>query len=666
MAGSGQIRAGKAYVEIGSDNSSLQKGLNAAAAQLKAFGSAITSLGTKMLSLGTSILAPLAAASKGFADAGSHLADMASRTGVSVEALSRLSYVAKQSGTDIDALELGLRHMQKTVVDAAKGSAEAVDALDRLHLTIEDLKGLSPEQQFAKIASRLDAISDPAVKAATAMAIFGKSGTALLPMMEGGADAMNALMKRAEDLGLVMSGEDARAAKALGDGLSELWDVIKMGVFRIGGALAPALTRLSAAFATGLAAASKWISAHQDLIQIVAVAAAGVVAAGIAFVAVGKSISLLGGIIGGVSTAISIVGGIFGTVAAILSTVLFSGIGLVITGLAGLAAYLAYTSEVGGKVVGYLSGAFGTLKDDALAAFGGIRDAISAGNWGLAAQILWATLKLEFERGKDALLALWNGFKDSFNQIAAGAFFGALEAWNFVQHGLTVSWIYTVAAAKTIWANFSSGILKVWENVQSTLETAWLKLFNLFGTLSDEALEKAQDMSITNTVDKQNDIEAERKKDVADADKQLTDNSGAERKRYDAATLANGKGANAEADRIKKAAADRDEAQKSEVADLKKKLADLTKQAKDEAAAAKTKQLELPGMPKDPKLDTSLDDLNKKTQSAQGIFNSAAIQSLQAGGGSAAERTAKATEAVQKNTDRTVKAIEKMKPATFS
>jgi hypothetical protein len=46
-------------------------------------------------------------------------------------------------------------------------------------------------------------------------------------------------------------------------------------------------------------------------------------------------------------------------------------------------------------------------KSDALQAFEGISEALIAGDIGLAAKILWLTLKMEWLKGKLALLKKW-------------------------------------------------------------------------------------------------------------------------------------------------------------------------------------------------------------------------------------------------------------------
>jgi len=169
------VRAGKAYVELYADDSKLVRGFKRAAAKLRAFGSMVSGIGTKMAGLGLAVLGPMAAAARVFSSMGDEVAKMAKRTGLSVEAISELRYVASQTGTELGAMENGLRRMQRSIYDAGRGLSTATDALSDLGLTFKDLNGLAPEEQFRKLADRISAVEDPTKKAAIAMSLFGRS-----------------------------------------------------------------------------------------------------------------------------------------------------------------------------------------------------------------------------------------------------------------------------------------------------------------------------------------------------------------------------------------------------------------------------------------------------------------------------------------------------------
>jgi len=288
------IRAGRAYVELLADNSKLVAGLRRAAARLKAFGATVRAAGLKLMGLGALAAAPLAGAAKAFASMGDTVAKMAKRTGVSTETLSELRYVASQTGTEFGALEMSFRRMQRSIYDAGRGLSTAKDALTDLGLTFEDLDGLSPEQQFKVLAEQISKVQDPTKKAAIAMTLLGRTGTNLLPMFAQGARGIETLQQQARKLGLTIGSEDARAAEDLTDAFDRLWKVVKMGVFHIGAALAPALQRISEWITTVMVQVRHWIEANRQVVVTVAAVVGGVLAAGAALTVLGVAISGLG------------------------------------------------------------------------------------------------------------------------------------------------------------------------------------------------------------------------------------------------------------------------------------------------------------------------------------------------------------------------------------
>lgn len=235
MAGKQDIKAGSAYVELAlKGGASLRKGLAAAVGQLKSVATAAATAGAVM---GAATVGVFAAATKQFLETGDALDKMRQRTGLSVEAISKLDHAAGQSGASLEDVENGVRKMQREIGKAGDASKETTDALDAMNLRMEDLQKLSPEEQFNTLASEIGKISDPTKRAAMAMQFFGKSGTKLLPMIED----FDALKQEAEDMGFVMSGSAAAASVKLGDKFANLWKTVKFGALALGEALAPAL-----------------------------------------------------------------------------------------------------------------------------------------------------------------------------------------------------------------------------------------------------------------------------------------------------------------------------------------------------------------------------------------------------------------------------------------
>jgi len=488
MPQAGAIRAGRAFVELFADDKKLVRGLRRAQKRIKAFGQSIRNLGLKMAGLGTAMLAPLLGAAKAFSFMGDQVAKMAKRTGLSVEALSELKFVASQTGTSIEALETGFRRMQRSIYDAGRGLSTQTDALADLGLKYKDLKGLAPEKQFKLLAEAVSRVEDPTRKAALAQALFGRAGTQLLPMMAKGAAGIEALQKKARRLGLTMSSEDAKAAEDFTDSLDALWKVVKMGVFRVGAALAPGLKQLAETITSVAGKISAWVQANREIIVTVMKVAAAVLAGGIALAALGTIISGLGSALGGLIAVVTTVGIVFKHLAGVIAF-LISPIGLVVAAVTALGAYLIVATGAGGKALTWLGKKFSCLKEDALTAYQGIADALAAGDIPLAVKVLWLTIKMEWTRGVNFLEKAWLNFRNFFIRIGYDAWHGLLALVETIWHGLEVGWIETTAFFSKTWQGFVGFFAKTWERIKSAALKAWNWIKSLFDDSVDLAAE---------------------------------------------------------------------------------------------------------------------------------------------------------------------------------
>jgi hypothetical protein len=326
MASSSAIRAGQAFVELFVKQDLLIKGLRAAEQAVRAFGQRLSSIGKGMAAIGGGLAMPMLGAAKMFASAGRELRDMSARTGMSVEALSELRYAAQMTGTDVESLETDLRRMQKTIGAAAGGSDEAQQALASLGTTVAELKALSPDQQFMLLASRLAEIRNPAQRTAAAIAVFGKSGTNLLPMLEGGIQRLEQLRQEARDLGLVMSTEAAEDATRLAVKLDTLWMEVKRGTSAVGSALTPILLQAGQAMIDAVKSCGDWIKGHRELVSVAFQAAAATLALGTVMATVGSILTRVAPVFGvmanGLRSIQRLAGGIAGGIGRI-----FAGLG---------------------------------------------------------------------------------------------------------------------------------------------------------------------------------------------------------------------------------------------------------------------------------------------------------------------------------------------------
>jgi len=473
------IRAGAAYVELYTKDSRLVRGLARASKRLQAFGAGVRAMGLKVAAAGAAMLAPLLGAAKLFASTGDQLDKMRARTGFSAEALSELGFAAEQGGASIDQLDRSLAAMARFSVMVERGLKTSTDLLDMLGVSAEQFKQASPEERFKLLAEAISKIEDPTLRAGVALNVFGRSGRELLPMLEGGRASIEALQKEARRLGITMTDEDATSAAELTDALNRLKRQLMAIVVQIGAALAPVLTEMQKRIAPLITSVIKWIKENKTLVVTVFKIAAAVVAAGVALIILGTLVSSAGAVIGGLVAVI----GAVGTAIAILGKIialLLTPIGLVILAVVALAGYLLYATGIGGKALAWLGERFQVLKDDALAAWQGIGDALAAGDLALAAKILWLTLKMEWKRGIHFLNGLWIKFKEFFLSIATNAVFGAAKIFNDGWAAVEVAWTETVGFLADAWSVFTNLLTKTWHSTVGFIKKAWVRLKSLF------------------------------------------------------------------------------------------------------------------------------------------------------------------------------------------
>jgi hypothetical protein len=462
MAGTaGAIRAGQAFIEIGLNNDPLTKGLKAAESQLKSFGIAVTQIGAAAGAAGAAITVPLLAMAKTFAEGTSALQHMSERTGISIEALSALAYAAKQTGIDLDTVEGAVRKMQKALTAGSLENQQAAQTFERLGLNVKALEQLKPEKAFEILADRISKIPNENARAGAAMLIFGKTGTSILPLIEN----MAALTKEAKDFGLVASTKGVEAGTRLQHAFNLLDKSIAFTQGTIASSLAPTLTEMNAAFARNLKTVREWIAANKPLVLQAFQIGLALTAVGTAFATLGAAFIASGAVLGGVATTLAAVG------AALAA--LTSPISLVIAAIAGLGTWFLRSTETGQQSLAFIGKQFQQLKAEAIATFGGIADALKAGDIVLAGQILWTGLQVEWLKGKVALLNIWDEWGVSMvaktimvkDKIVETLTFG----WDLIGLGLTAS---TNVMLNT-WDTFVAAVIVSFNNMIEPLQIGW-------------------------------------------------------------------------------------------------------------------------------------------------------------------------------------------------
>ncbi len=477
------IRAGQAFVEIFADDRALVRGLKSASNRIKAWADSardrLKALGLEMLALGkigvgmgAGVLVPMLAASKQFAGYGDVFDKMSQRTGMSAEALSELGHAAALCGTDLDTLEKAIRKQQTLLNEAAGGSASAAKKLNALGLSFADLANKNTEEQFLTFCEQLRKIPNEGQRVAMTMQIFGVRATALIPLINAGAESINDMREEARRLGISMSGDDAAAAAEFSDALERLQKLFKGMIVQIGAALAPELTALGNWFVKTSSFVIGFIQRNREFIVTMSKVAA--VVAG-----VGAGLAALGGIVIGIGFTISALGTIAGTIFATLAGaigLIMSPIGLLVAAVAGLGGTFLYFSGVGSAAIQWLQDRFASLLGTASKTWQGIQDAMAAGRLDLVFKVAWAGIRVVWMQGTNFLYEKWLWIAGAIQEIWAAAVGKIAELFIGAWFSIQTLWLSFCKLVTDVWVGFCNMFMNAWSAAYTAVAKglAWI------------------------------------------------------------------------------------------------------------------------------------------------------------------------------------------------
>jgi len=261
--------------------------------------------------------------------------------------------------------------------------------------------------------------------------------------------------------------------------------VVRGAARAIGEALLPALMPLLGNLKKVVGAVGDWVRANGKAIVLMARLVAGVGAAGVVLIGLGTALRFLAFGLGGLTGLLRVVHFGLGSLVTVFSALL-SPVGLVTAAVVALGACILHATGAGGKALRWLGEKFAALKEDALKALGGIKDALAAGDIGLAARVLWLTLKMEWQKGIRPLRLVWEKLV-----------FGFKAAFEIAVHRIEQAWLGLTYGLKRAWTEFSSW----WKTTQTKL-SGWfarrmLEVQGLFDeTLDVEFAKRQVDISI--------------------------------------------------------------------------------------------------------------------------------------------------------------------------
>lgn len=171
------------------------------------------------------------------------LAKTSAKIGVLPEKLAALQFAGEQTGVSADTMANAMTKLQIRTSEAAIGAGEAVNVFKELGLRANDLKKLSPDEQFRQIAIAMQGVEGQSDKMRIATKLFEEEGVALVNTLALGEKGLREMEAQAKSLGIAISAEELAKVEAYNDAMNRLSKLIGGFTSKIVIDIAPAATK---------------------------------------------------------------------------------------------------------------------------------------------------------------------------------------------------------------------------------------------------------------------------------------------------------------------------------------------------------------------------------------------------------------------------------------
>lgn len=177
---------------------------------------------------------------KGAIDAGDAASKLSARAGIAVSDVAGMQLAFELGGSSSEAMATGLAKLSKQMVEGNK-------AFDTLEVKTRNADGSmrNTKDVLYDVADAFAGIEDGAAKSALAQEIFGKSGSELIPVLNGGADGLREMADMADKLGLTIDENTAKSAEQFNDTVDLLGRGLTGVATRTAAELLPTLANLA-------------------------------------------------------------------------------------------------------------------------------------------------------------------------------------------------------------------------------------------------------------------------------------------------------------------------------------------------------------------------------------------------------------------------------------
>ena len=221
MAGKSII--GSLYVALGLDSANFDAGAKKAQSSLAGLTSSIK--GFAAGALGALSFGAVTAVLQATINRLDDLNKVSQKIGIPVEQLSGLEFAAKLADVSVEGLQVSMKKLNVQLAELAGGGTNAAgEAFKAMGISIRNADGsLKTNQQILlESADKFATYRDSAEKSALAVAIFGRQGLEMIPMLNAGSKGIQEATDQARAFGTVVTKEAAQAAEDFNDNLTRL------------------------------------------------------------------------------------------------------------------------------------------------------------------------------------------------------------------------------------------------------------------------------------------------------------------------------------------------------------------------------------------------------------------------------------------------------------
>ena len=182
-------------------------------------------------------------------DATDSMAKVSRSIGISVTELQRLRHAASIGGLEAKSLDKAMQKLAINISDVASGTGIAKEAFDRYGISSKNIDGStrSVTDVLGQAATALETMTNETDRASFVYDLFGARGAKVINMLKDGKDAMEAMKKEADELGLVMSLELIEGVENANDSIARLSDYLGNVFHRVVASIAPIIESASEA-----------------------------------------------------------------------------------------------------------------------------------------------------------------------------------------------------------------------------------------------------------------------------------------------------------------------------------------------------------------------------------------------------------------------------------